>query len=350
MRLLFIFCLLLSSYSSSWSETGTQIQKGVINGAKYTIAAPANPKGKLILFAHGYRPVKFPLSSDFSINGTFTKNLLADGWIIASTSYRRNGWIIEDALEDIKALRKKVRELYGKPSRCIIIGSSMGGLITTLAAEGFLDNIHGAIAIGAALQNYPKPEFYPTLKFAPKAPILFLTNQTELHYPTQYCKRANSDKTAMWTIKRPGHCNVSDFEKWNALTTLDAWIDGKKIDLKKDGTIPPVKLPSTAQKNKHGLQGKITHINASWGNITTSFTLADVHSLKLKLKDSFIVKSPSSKLKVTLAQHYSELPAGAPVAFVTPNGYLRVQINRQSAAQVLKVKINDPISIQSAKE
>ncbi|RYD62993.1 MAG: hypothetical protein EOP83_13225, partial [Verrucomicrobiaceae bacterium] len=121
---------------------------GEIGGAKYMIAAPEEWQGKLVMIAHGYRAEDEPLKADIEIDKRFAKPLLDKGWAIASTSYRRNGWIIEDAILDLKALREHVVSTKGEVKRCILVGSSMGGLISTLAAEGAIDNLHGVVAIG----------------------------------------------------------------------------------------------------------------------------------------------------------------------------------------------------------
>ena len=78
-----------------------EITTGEINGAKFMIAAPEEWQGKLVVIAHGYRAEDQPLKADIEIDKRFAAPLLDKGWAIASTSYRRNGWIIEDAILDL---------------------------------------------------------------------------------------------------------------------------------------------------------------------------------------------------------------------------------------------------------
>jgi pimeloyl-ACP methyl ester carboxylesterase len=94
------------------------------------------------------------------------------------SSYRREGQIVRDALEDVHHLRIKAIEVLGgsQPELVIVEGGSMGGFIATLLAENFPHLYSGCVAIGAALllkENIPNP---PKLSYNPQIPIIFLTN------------------------------------------------------------------------------------------------------------------------------------------------------------------------------
>ena len=135
-----------------------EVTRGEIEGAKYMVATPEKWAGKLVLVAHGYRREGQPLDGDFDVKNRFTGGLIEKGWTIAGTSYRRNGWIVEDAILDLKALRDHVAKQYGKVERCIVIGSSMGGLIGTLIAEGAVEGVDGVVLIGAYLGEPDREE------------------------------------------------------------------------------------------------------------------------------------------------------------------------------------------------
>ena len=107
------------------------VREGEIDGAKFMILSPEKPNGKVLLLAHGYRSEDAPLSAQFTTDGAMETALVKEGWVIASSSYRRNGWIIEDALADLKALKEHVAKLHGKASRTFVLGNSMGGQIAT---------------------------------------------------------------------------------------------------------------------------------------------------------------------------------------------------------------------------
>jgi hypothetical protein len=125
--------------------------EGEIKGAKYEILATREPSGMLLLLAHGYRKEEQPLSAGFETKGTLATAPLVDGWAIASASFRRNGWIVDDALVDLRSLQEKFVELQGNPVSTFLIGNSMGGQIAVRAAEGGLET-DGAITTRAALQ------------------------------------------------------------------------------------------------------------------------------------------------------------------------------------------------------
>ena len=228
------FCLFLASTSFVFAEP--KIQEGEIEGAKFLVLSPEKPNGKVLLLAHGWRPEDAALSAKFSTDSALETALMAEGWVIASTSYRRNGWIIDDALTDLAALQAKVTELHGEATRTFILGTSMGGRIAVLAAEGKLA-VDGAIAIGSSLQDFPKESDTAQLNYTPKVPLILLINQeTNREWSKKYHEKAGEKFTAFWKIERPGHCNVSDLEKLTAIRALEGWLDGEKIPRQKDAT------------------------------------------------------------------------------------------------------------------
>ncbi len=335
-----VLILFLTFYSMAYSET--IVHEGEIQGAKYLILSPKKPNGKVLLLAHGYRPDNAPLSAQFDTGSSMMTTLSNEGWVIASTSYRRNGWIIDDAFADLSALQEQVAKLHGKPSRSYILGNSMGGQIAVLAAEGKL-KVDGAIAIGAALQDFPKKDFSPLLKYSPKVPVILLINQ-EANRPMSesYFKKAGKDFTALWKIERQGHCNTSDSEELAAIRGLDDWLDGKDVAREKDATVPIPKLPSTATIT---ITGSITHLSESWGTLTTSFVSDDLMALNAKLKDTLEVRAGEATQVVTLVEHYSLMSEKSGAAYLSPDGFLVLQINGDNLAKKLGVKNSDKITI-----
>ncbi|MEK7950661.1 SAM hydroxide adenosyltransferase [Luteolibacter soli] len=326
-----------------------EITTGEIDGAKYMIAAPPEWQGKLVMIAHGYRAENEPLKADIEIDPRFAKPLLERGWAIASTSYRRNGWIIEDAILDLKALRDHVASSKGEVKRCILVGSSMGGLVGTLASEGAIDNLHGVVAIGAYLGNRETGAYYETLSWKPKVPILFLTNETELDHPSHYREKASVESTALWEVKRPGHCNVSAIERYNAVLAVDSWVDGTvpEQDRDKDGTVRPPARESTATKVEGGLAGKITFVSASFGNLSSNLVSADLDTLGLKVGDKVIVKG-GTQLEATVALYHTDVEEGKAAVYVTPDGWVAIVINSGNAAEALQVKNGDRVTLSPA--
>jgi dienelactone hydrolase len=312
------------------------------------VATPAKWQGKLVLIAHGYRGEDQPLKAEFEIDKRFAKPLIDQGWAIASTSYRRNGWIIEDAILDLKALRDHVVASKGEVGRCVIVGSSMGGLIGTLIAEGAMDNVHGVVAIGAYLGDRATGAYYQTLTWQPKVPVLFLTNETELDHPRHYREKAGADKTALWEVKRPGHCNVSAPERYRAVLAVDGWISGTAPEKDKDGTVRPPSRKSTATKANGGLAGKITFASAGFGNLSSNLVAADLEKLGLKVGDKTIVKSDKAQLEATVALYRTDVDGGQASVYVTPDGWVAIVINGGNAAEALKVKLGDRVTLSPA--
>lgn len=340
--------LILITISPLFSES--KLHEGEIDGAKYQILSAEKPSGKVLLLAHGYRKKDQPLSAGFDTDGVMAKSLLADGWTIASTSYRRNGWIIDDALTDLRSLQDKVAKIQGKPAFTLVIGNSMGGQIAVLAAEGGL-KIDGAITTGAALQDYPKRGMSPKITFAPKVPVILLINQ-EANRPlsVNYQKKAGDKLCALWKIERPGHCNVSDVEKLSAIRALEDWKAGKEVARHKDATAPIPDHPSTATQSGSSLIGKASHVSGSWGNITTTFVNGDLKKLGVELQDKLIVSTGEKSQILILARHYNEVPQGKGAAFLTPEGYLRVQLNGGSLAKKLGVEKDAELTLGMPKK
>lgn len=323
-----------------------EVTRGEIEGAKYMIATPEKWEGKLVLIAHGYRPEGGELDGDFDAKDEFATGLMEKGWAIAATSYRRNGWIVEDAITDLKNLRAEVVKQHGEPKRSVLLGSSMGGLIGTLIAEGAMEGVDGVVLVGAYLGDPSREEgrYYPALKFQPKIPVLHLTNETELGHPKHYRQEVGPEKVALWEIKRPGHCNVSDIERLNGVLAVSDWTEGKEVAKEKDGTVGSPERPSTARKEGEALVGKVTVVSESWGNVTTDLVAKDFEVLGLKVGDTAVLEG-GKKIEVQVVKYWSDLEAGKAGVYLTPSGWGAVVVNRGNAAEMLGVKTGDEVRI-----
>ena len=111
------------------------VDSGSIAGSKYVIAVPREPSGKLLMFAHGLRTQDAPLSAAVDLSSPMNKALLADGWIVASASFRRNGWIVDEAMEDLDNLYTYIAITFGEPDQTLVMGNTMGGHIVVRMAE-----------------------------------------------------------------------------------------------------------------------------------------------------------------------------------------------------------------------
>lgn len=113
--------------------------EGEIENSKYKIIVPEKPTGNIHIFCHGYRPKGIPLQALLNENSLLNKFLLGQGWIISATSYRREGYIIKDALDDCNNLRKFIIDKFCKEfdkekytGMVVLEAESMGGINSQL--------------------------------------------------------------------------------------------------------------------------------------------------------------------------------------------------------------------------
>ena len=167
----------------------TSFEATLPGGALYEIALPDSwsflPDGKrvLLVYAHGYvdpgKPIVLPsdVISD-GMGGTIAvKDLIISENIgYASTSYRDNGLVVIDAIEDVKELKIAIDEFFSNPGNLllpppdviILTGPSEGGLVTVLTIEQNPQMFDAAIATCCPIGN-----FYEQLQYYGDAHVLF---------------------------------------------------------------------------------------------------------------------------------------------------------------------------------
>jgi hypothetical protein len=108
---------------------------GEINGAPYRIRVPEVWNGTLLIFAHGYRdkadhPGEIDnRNADVAPSAALEAPLLAQGFALAGTAYKDNGWAIGDAILDVKNLAVFFRENVAQPQHTIIVAASLGSFV-----------------------------------------------------------------------------------------------------------------------------------------------------------------------------------------------------------------------------
>lgn len=128
---------------------------GDINGAPFRIILPEDWNGKLIVIAHGYRDkADHPGETDNRepLDGGIALPFLAQGFGVAGTAYKDNGWAVKEALADLVALTSYFKDNVAKPQRTYLLGFSMGSVPTMKLAErnsGAFDGFIPACAVGA---------------------------------------------------------------------------------------------------------------------------------------------------------------------------------------------------------
>jgi pimeloyl-ACP methyl ester carboxylesterase len=78
--------------------------------------------------------------------------LLAQGYALAGSAYRNNGWAVQEGIDDIRNLALHFRFNIARPQRTILWGFSMGSVVTLASMEryGFLyDGALAACSVGA---------------------------------------------------------------------------------------------------------------------------------------------------------------------------------------------------------
>ena len=119
------------------------------HGALYRICFPATWNGDLVLYAHGYvAPQRELALPDEIVGGQAVAGMITGlGYAYATTSYRANGLVAPEAVEDLIELVDTVEHRYRPdPTHTVVVGFSEGGLVATLGVERHADRFHGALA------------------------------------------------------------------------------------------------------------------------------------------------------------------------------------------------------------
>ncbi len=139
--------------------------KGILaRNAEWYLSLPAGWENMgtryMIFYAHGLQdPGEGPNLPDDIIGTRLIEEIINGmGFGYATTSYRDDGFIAYEAVEDIQALRKKVFKVLKKmpPDITIIGGPSEGGLVTALTLERYPDSFDGALSICGPIGNFFK--------------------------------------------------------------------------------------------------------------------------------------------------------------------------------------------------
>jgi len=124
---------------------------GEINGAPYRIVIPAAWNGTLLVYGHGYRDkADHPgevdnRNPDIAPNAALATALLGQGYALAGSAYRDNGWEVQGGIQDLKDLTVYFRDTYGQPDETILWAFSMGTYIAFESMERFGGIYDGAL-------------------------------------------------------------------------------------------------------------------------------------------------------------------------------------------------------------
>ena len=357
------FSRLLAAAPASTVETGE------IAGAKFTLLRPAHWNTRVLLLAHGLRDADRPLVADLFPEHLAYRTLLDEGWIVAKTSYRRNGIIVADAIADLDALRAHIEQKFGTPDRVLLEGESMGGLIVTLMAERDRANpplYHGAVAIGAAL-SLRENSSAVGVSLQPHVPLIFLTNQSELEGPRSYVQSrarpadfAADLRPALLRVSRDGHVNVNQRERLAALRALNDWIDQGSpasalakagfpmVNGFPDATIPAEPIPThvTAFADARGFEARVTEVSGNYGNVEFIAQPNDFVTAGIPPGEWFQLIARGQTFRVRYGKDFSSVKRGEWVAFPNADGYFWLARNYGDAAATAKIAVGDTVTIR----
>ncbi|MGJ3241438.1 MAG: SAM hydroxide adenosyltransferase [Opitutales bacterium] len=349
--------LLLAVLAAPPGTAGVTIHEETLGESRITVAEPDDWNGGLVLFNHGHIPAHKPLTAYLPAAREPFAHLLAEGWLVAASSYRRNGVIIGEAMEDVAVLRDHLAETYGEPETTLLIGSSMGGAIALLLLEEQPEHYHGGLVLGRGLwvreENEPRP-----FTFRLTRPVLFLTNRSEreqaLRYRAGVLGRIQQSDTnivvpPVWTVERDGHIVFTMEEYRSAMTALLSWVEtGEALQPRHDATIPAEMPASIATFHQDGrVTTTVTDISPTYGNVEIGLSAADLETLGLDRGDRLsLTTQDGSTVSVTLAASYGDVPAGAWVGFINEFLRLYLAINQGDAAAALGLTIGDPVTVR----
>jgi pimeloyl-ACP methyl ester carboxylesterase len=136
----FLISLVLST--SAFAQDN-KVENGTINGANFRIEVPAHWNNGLVMYCHGYALA----GSTPNLDGgkPLREVFLSRGFAVAQSAYSVQGWAVKEAVEDTEALRKYFVAKYGAPKETIVLGHSMGGVITLATIEKYPEVYDGAL-------------------------------------------------------------------------------------------------------------------------------------------------------------------------------------------------------------
>ena len=151
--------LVAASGAQAQAASSTHYSGTTADTGQWIADVPANWNGTLLLYSHGFGP---PVAADSPDSNTH-QALLDRGYALAGSSYDPNGswWALNSALNDqFQTLSAVEALLPHAPAHVFAVGTSMGGLISSLEDEHSNGRLQGAlttcgiVAGGLQLGNY----------------------------------------------------------------------------------------------------------------------------------------------------------------------------------------------------
>ncbi|HEY0453734.1 alpha/beta hydrolase family protein [Actinophytocola sp.] len=126
----------------------TRTYTGTIDGAEFRVEVPARWNHTLVLYSHPYYTPQVPGGIGHAGRAETQAWLLDHGYALAASDFKgRNGFVVQDALEDQVNLLDWVDRHVGRPHRTVATGSSMGAALAIMLAERNPGRIDGVAAM-----------------------------------------------------------------------------------------------------------------------------------------------------------------------------------------------------------
>lgn len=224
---------------------------GTLDGAKYQVQLPTTWNGTLLLWSHGYRnavPVP-PLSptvdtdAEDSPSADTAAQLLAQGYALAGSSYKSNGWAVQDGVRAGEELHDWFVKNVGAPRRTYVWGASLGGLITELLSEkhgdwvsgaapecgavaGTTENLDGALAIAYMVKTLIDPSLKIT-GYASPAEAIAAFHQAQARVTAAAQDVAGGGTAKVVAIATIGHLasQTKQFDGHDAVSQVSAKVE-----------------------------------------------------------------------------------------------------------------------------
>ncbi len=146
-----------SPQASAAEQVGPLDVSGAIDGAAYRVVVPANWNGTLLVYGHGYRDKADHAgevdnrTADFAPSTTLATALLGQGYALAGSAFKDNGWAVKEALVDMAKLVEHFKDEIATPDRTMLWAFSMGSVAALRSMETLAPGFYDGALVGCSM-------------------------------------------------------------------------------------------------------------------------------------------------------------------------------------------------------
>ncbi len=151
-RSLCLLSLLLIALAWAAPASAQTVSTGqTAGGAHYRFVVPDAWNGSLVIWNHGFS--LSPIGPVAEAETALVEILaIPQGYAVAASSYQQTGWALFKSNQDLEQMVRVFEDEFGLPDEVILIGASLGGIVTAAALEkADLGNVTGALTICGAV-------------------------------------------------------------------------------------------------------------------------------------------------------------------------------------------------------